>query len=297
MPRSDRHASPSGRLFLPTTALALILALALPTPRADAGITGFNIFGNLESTQTSDAAPTGTPQAFFNSQITSNNATDLTSATGSSGTSSTYSLALQPDHSALYQTGFITPTQLNTYLTPLGSKANFNITGGTLAGQSASLFIPSPLFAPFAPYLTLGSYDQIQNFNIAAIDTIHFSNFLTVAGATESDIFITITRTSDDSVAYSTELSHTATSFNLPANALAAGTSYNLEIDFSSRLVATNAGFGGATFTAGYDQRTEIAFATTASTAVPEPGSLGLTAIGAASGLLLARGRRPRPRA
>ncbi len=289
MPRSDRRMASTARL-LPIALLATAASLTLPGPKAHAGITNYNIFGNLEYTQTGNGVPTGTPLAFFSSQIISNNSTDVTAATGSSGTSSTYNFTTT-GNTSLYQTGFITQAELNADLT---GKANFNITGGTLAGQSASVFLPSsPLFSPFVPYLIFGA-GSLQGLNTFGNQSIAFNSFVTVAGATEQDIFITITNTSDNSVAYSTKLARTATSFNLPANTLAANTSYNLEIDFSSRLNGSNSGvFNGATLTEGYDTRTEIGFTTGPLILVPEPSSLALTTFGAASAaLVLARRRR-----
>jgi PEP-CTERM motif len=146
------------------------------------------------------------------------------------------------------------------------------------------------------PFLTGNSYNSLQGLNASLADTITFNGFSPVAGANESGIFITITKISDNSVALSTdELTNSTTSLNIPANTLAAGTTYNLEVDYSSRLDSTS--IGGVPFTAGYDVRTEISFTTAAPAAVPEPASLALMAIGVASAVLVARRRRIRPSA
>ena len=262
---------------------------------AHADLTNFDAFGNMEYTQTANnTVPTGPPLNFFASRLFYNTSGDVTSGfyeNVGSQLSSNYSP--QAGNYALAQTGFITPAQLSSYLA-MGSIDVF-VTGGNLNGQTGTAALPSPLFTSAVPYLTGNSYNQLQGLNAATADTVTFNNFAAVTGSNESDIFVTITRVSDNSVAYQSGLlSNAASSISLAANTLAAGTAYNLEVDFSSRLNGTGSFHGVDTpFVAGYDTRTEIGFTTAG--VVPEPSSLVLACMGLGSaGLIAARRRRAR---
>jgi hypothetical protein len=280
--------------------LLTALALALPVPEARADLTNFDSFGNMEYTQTANnTVPTGPPLDFFASRLFYSTAGDITAANGTSGTQPSFSYTNQAGQGyALFQTGFISAAQLAAYQQP-SENLTFSITGGNLVGLSGiSPNYGSPLYTSAVPYLTGNSYHSLQGLNASQSDSITFNGFSAVAGSNESDIFITITNTSNNSVAYSTELTNTTTSLTLLANTLAASTTYNLEVDYSSRLNGTGSFNGTNTpFTAGYDVRTEIGFTTAAPSVVPEPASLALTAIGVASALLVARRRRAKPSA
>ena len=274
------------RLTLPALLIAILAVSAAPS--AQAGITNFDAFGNQLYNQTSSAQPVTPFGAFFASRIMYNTAGDVTAANGMSA-SQFFTYANQPGNFALAQTTLITPAQLATYLTP-GSAFSANVTAGNLAGQSVSRTLAA-LSPSAVPFLTGTSYAQLQGLNASQADTITFNGFTPVNGANESDVFLTISRVSDGAVAYTAGfLLSTTTSVFVSAGTLAANTAYNLELDYSSRINTSNAGFNGATFTQGFDQRTEVAFTTAP---VPEPSSLALTAIGAvALGLALRRRQR-----
>ncbi len=274
------------------SALAVVALSGVPA-RAD--LTGFDSYGNLQYSQTTNnTQPMGTPLAFYASRLFYDTAGDITSGTGTSGGNALI-YTPQAGNFALAQTDYITPDQLNSYLTP-NSNLAFNITGGNLAGLSGSSPAYGPTLFPSAvPYLTGDSYNQLQGLNVAQDATITFNGYTPVAGANESDIFITITNATTGAVAFSAIFTDPSTmSAFLAANTLDAGTTYNLEVDYSSRLNSTGTFDGNDTpFTAGYDVRTEISF----TTAVPEPSSLILTSLGVVSGVLVARRRRIRPSA
>lgn len=270
--------------------------VAISGTAALADLTNFDSFGNQEYFQTANnTAPSGAPMDFYASRLFYDTTGDVTSATGTSANSSQFSYTPQSGNYALAQTGFLTPSQLNDYLASGGS-LNFNVTGGNLASESGSSpTYGSPLFPTAVPYLTGNSYNMLQGLDSTQSVTLTINGFNAVAGANESDVFITITNSTTNAVAYSTEFINQpgTTSFSIDPNTLAAGTMYNLEVDYSSRLNGTGTFNGNdLPFTAGYDNRTEIGFFTVGS--VPEPSSLALTALGVASALLAARRRRTR---
>ncbi len=264
--------------------VSMLGLLTLLSTSARADLTNFDAFGNMEYTQTANnTAPSGTPSDFFGSRLFYNTPGDITSATGNSGavTGLTY-VPQAGSNFAIAQTGYITPAQLDTYLIP-GTQLQFNVTGGNLANMSGdSPNYGSPLFTSAVPYVTGNSYNLLQGLNAAQGALVTINGFTAVTGANESDIFIVITNTSTNAVAYSTSFfdSPSTTSFSVAPGQLDAGTSYNLEVDYSSRLNTMGyfGGVGGVPFTFGYDVRTEIGF-TTAAAAVPEPASIVLIAI------------------
>jgi hypothetical protein len=297
-----RLPRPARRVVSPRRPLAALLlaacALALPAAPARAGITGLDAFGNIEYNQTSAAAPTTPFGSFFASRINYSASTDITSASGFTGGGvNPLTYAFQPGTAFTFiaSTPFITLAQLNTYNTP-GTQLSVTTNGG-LGAQNAIVTFGLTLYPSAIPALTSSSYNLLQGLNASNAATLNFNNFTAAAGSTSAFTFVTITNVSTGAVAFSQSfLSPSTASAFLAANTLAANTSYNLEIDFSNRAASTiangSSGFVGQTFTAGYDQRTEIAFTTAAQAVVPEPSSLALTGLGAASAALALRARR-----
>lgn len=278
------------RSELLTLATTITILAVTQCPMARADITSFNVFKDASYQQTSDAQPTSPIGYFFSSAVVYNTAGDVGSvSTTYSGPNSPLGYTSEPGNMFLYQTGFLSKSDLDTQY-PFGGPYTFNISGGTLGSQSAVLNTPSTELYPSTPYLTGNSYSQLQGLNASQADTITVNGFTPPAGADASYVFITISQTSTNATVYSqTYLSPSTSSFTFAANTFAAGTTYNIDLDYTSRIDTQNAGFGNALGVVGFDQRTEISF-TTAS--VPEPSSLALISIGLASACMLLRRRR-----
>jgi hypothetical protein len=277
---------------------APVLALTAQAARADT-ISSFAFEGVVQYGQTADNAPGTNPTAFFATDINPSNAGDITAAAGTSGATATGQASfnyVSSGVSANYQSGYITPAALSDYMKQ-GTSFVANVTGGTLAGQRASVAYGPTLFPSAVPYLTGNTYSALQGLNASQGLTLTFNGFTAAAGASFSLSNLYIYNPATGMAYYDENLLPGATSVLLAANTLAAGTTYDLILDYDNTVSTSNAGFGGATFMTVYDNRDFLSF-TTATTAasIPEPASLSLMAIGAAS-ILVVRRRRSNPSA
>jgi hypothetical protein len=134
------------------------------------------------------------------------------------------------------------------------------------------------------PALTPGGYQAIQNLNVASPATINISAFSPDPSATSAFIFFDIYDSSNTDVFDQTFLSPGETSVTIPANTLLPGTAYTFRLIFSDRVESVNASDGVEDFL-GFDFADNGAF----TTAVPEPGCLGLLLLTGA-GILARRG-------
>jgi hypothetical protein len=281
-----------------TLRLMMMATLALSGRTAQASITFYDVFTNNSYLQTSNAQPSTATGFFATATLSYNTAGNVGNAqvvTG--GSTSPLTLTSSPGNNFDYSASFPTQAAMNAAF-PLGSPYTFQIGGGTLGTQSASLNTPGAALFSVIPFLTGSSYSQLQGLNPTLSDTIGINGFSPVAGTTESFVFITITRQSDNALVFQQSfLSPSTTSIFLAANTLAAGTAYNIDLDYSSRITTANAGFGGASSLIGFEQRTEIGFST--GSGVPEPSSLALTLAGVcmASAVLAFQKRRSTPSA
>jgi hypothetical protein len=210
-------------------------------------------------------------------------------ATG--GSTSPLTLASVPGNNFNYAASFPTQAAMNAAF-PLGNPYTFQISGGNLGTQSATLNTPATALFSAIPFLTASSYSQLQGLNPTLPDTIGINGFTPLAGTTDSFAFFTITRQSDNVVVFQQSfLNPSTTSIFVAANTLAAGSAYNIDLDYSSRITTPNAGFGTASSIMAFEQRTEIGFTTATESAVPEPSSLALALLGAGMALVFQRRR------
>jgi hypothetical protein len=264
----------SGR---PAVLLRIVLVgawlLLLHLAPASAAVTYYRWFKTATYEQTSIAQPLA-PHYFGAVDVLFSDPLDLTGGTVTSTSS------LSPMHLSKS-----TPTYFNyemnfTFLAgldvnfPNSSSYTYNIFGGQLGSQTASLTPPAnDLFPAAVPFITGTGYSQIQGMNVGVPLTLTWSGYTPAAGTNTPLIFLSITRVSDGHVQFQTQGDNTLTSALIPANTLAAGTAYDLDLVYDNRIDTSHAGFGGASSEVGFDNRTDITFTTAA---VPEPSSVVL---------------------
>jgi hypothetical protein len=267
-----------------TFPMLVIVALVSAGRASASAVTFYDIFTNNEYSQTSNTQPSTADGFFGTASLSYTTAGDVGAVqVVNGGSTSPLTLTSSPGNTFNYSASFSTLASMNAAF-PLGSPYTFNISGGNLGTASALLNTPADALDSVIPYLTGSSYSQLQGLNPALADTIGINGFSPVAGTTDSYVFLTITRQSDNAVVFQENfLSPSTTSIALAADTLAAGTAYNIDLDYSSRITTPDAGFGTASSLIGFEQRTEIAFTTGSS--VPEPSSLTLSLIGATMAL------------
>jgi hypothetical protein len=272
-----------------------ITTLVLAGRTAQADVTFYDVFTNNLYSQTSNTQPSTADGFFATAGLSYSTAGEVGAVqvvTG--GSTSPLTLSSAPGNTFNYEASFSTEAAMNAAF-PLGNPYTFEISGGSLGTQSASLNTPSTALNSAIPFLTGSSYSQLLGLNPALSDTIGINGFSPVVGTNGSFAFFTITRQSDSAVVFQQSfLSPSTTSVLLAANTLAASTAYNIDLDYSSRITTPNAGFSTASSLIGFEQRTEINFTT--GRAVPEPSSLAFVlTVGLALAGMVFRGRRSNP--
>jgi hypothetical protein len=280
------------------TPFLLIATLVLSGVTAQAGVTFYDVFLNNEYSQTSNAQPSTAAGFFATATLSYDTAGDVGNvqvATG--GTPSPVTLTSGPGNNFNYEASFASLADMNTAF-PLGSPYTFLISGGNLGTQSALLNTTGTALDSAIPFLTGTSYSDLQGLNPTSPDTIGINGFSPVSGATDSFVFLTVTRQSDNAVVFQQSfLAASTTSVLLAANTLSANTAYNIDLDYSSRITTANAGFGTGNSLLAFEQRTEVGFTT--GSGVPEPSSLALVLTGAAmaTAVTIFQRRRSKPSA
>src|SRR5258708_5566721 len=144
-----------------TLPLLVIATLALTGRTAQASVTFYDVFTNNSYSQTSNAQPL-TPSGFFaTAAVLYNTAGDVGNAqvvTG--GSTSPLTLNSAPGNFT-YSASFPTPAAMNAAF-PLGNPYTFQISGGNLGTQSASLNTPGSALFSAIPFLTGSSYSNLQ---------------------------------------------------------------------------------------------------------------------------------------
>jgi hypothetical protein len=272
--------------WLSTLLAALSLATVHVAP-ADAAVTYFRWFKTANYIQTSVVQPL-TPHYYGDVDVIFDNPLDLTGGTVTSSSSfSPMHLSKSSPTFANYEMTFTFLAGLDVNF-PNSSSYSYNIIGGLLGNQSASLTPPpSDLFPTAVPFLTGTGYEDLQGMNSSVPLSLTWSGFTPVAGINTPLIFLDITRVSDGQVQFERRGDNTLNSVLIPAQTLAPGTTYDLDLVYDNRIDTAGAGFTNATSEIAFDTRTDVTFTTSAT---PEPSTAALLVIGCVV-VLIARRR------
>jgi hypothetical protein len=169
--------------------------------------------------------------------------------------------------------GLTTKAQLDADI-PNGTTYTFNVSGGSLGPQSATLTLPATdKYAANVPYLTGVSYNALQGMDASAPLTLKFNPFAAVSGMNSNSMLVNIWPAGNSQPLINTGLANTASSYTLAANTLQPNTSYTFGLSYFVDNFMLNGGFGHATEEYGYSESTFVNF-TTGPAAVPEPSTL-----------------------
>jgi hypothetical protein len=273
------------RASLSTLLTAVSLAALYAAP-AHAAVTYYRWFKVANYVQTSIVQPLAS-HYYGDVDVIFDNPLDLTGGTVTSSSSfSPMHLNQSSPTLASYEMAFTFLAGLDVNF-PNSSSYSYNIFGGQLGNQSASL-TPSPndLFPAAVPFITGTGYEQLPGMNPAVPLPLTWSGFAPAAGINKPLIFFAITRVSDGQVQFQIQGDNTLTSALIPAHTLAPSTAYDLSLVYDNRIDTNRAGFGGATSEVAFDTRTDITFSTAA---VSEPSTAALLVIGCVA--LVARRR------
>ena len=257
--------------------LAVATLFAWAATDSQAAITFYSLFVTNGYEQTSNAQPTLPLSYSGDVSIDFNNAGDLTAANVTSPSPlSPMTLNVGTLNADFGQT-YASAAQRDTDFPP-SAEYQFNISGGSLGSQSASLSRPgTDAFAADVPYFTGTTYDDLQGVDATTTITLPFTGYAAPLGVNDPLIFIGITRVSDGALVYGDSGPNTLTSFTVPAGTLQPNTDYDVNLVYSSRISIAEAGFATATSQMAYDLRTDLLF----TTGVPEPSTVALGALAA----------------
>jgi len=261
----------AGRLVL---GLAVLAGAGITARGAMADTITGTIYDNTEYTQTSNSPPSTPPFYFFSIGATFQTMGDYTSATATYlGPGSPQTLPATGPTSFNFQTaGYPSLSALHA-IYPFGP---YTITASGPAGTEVSkIFYSADYFTSTTPYLT--NFSSLSGLNPATAVTVNYPAFTPNANTNLGLTFFTIFNATTGAVVYGNEfLSPSSTSSTIPANTLAANTTYEFDLDYSSRLTGNDTADGTSTIQ-GFEVRTDGTF-TTGAAPVPEPPAVLLLA-------------------
>ncbi len=174
------------------------------------------------------------------------------------------------------------PTFFNEYFGPYASLANLHsalpfgnytttVTNGTTT-LNATINYAADYFEPTVPALSAASFGAVQDWNPNQALTINFNAF-TPNATTTGEVGTYVTIFGPNSTPFSTFVAPNVTSVTIPADTLAGGTNYSLQISQGGRVVVPQ-NAQGITTEFGFNNDTTIDFTT-----VPEPAELALAGL------------------
>ena len=263
-------------------ALAFLVGTAARPARAD--IFFYDLLKSKDYIQTGPSAPVAPVEYDGNAGIASAVGDFTNASITSSSPISPYGLTIFPGDASWF-IALTTKAQLDADI-PNGTTYTFNVSGGSLGTQSATLTLPSTdEYAANVPFFTGGSYNALQGMNASAPLTLTFDPFAAVSGTNFDFMIVDLYPAGNSQPLINADLANTASFYTLAANTLQPNTSYTFALSYFVDNFTLNGGFGHATEEYGYSESTFVNF-TTGPAAVPEPSALA----GAATGILICLG-------
>jgi hypothetical protein len=262
-------------------ALALAFLVGAAGRPARAGITFYDLLKSMDYIQTGPSAPV-TPVEYDGNAGIASAVGDFTNASvTSSSPISPYGMTSFPGGASWFL-GLTTKAQFDADI-PNGTTYTFNVSGGSLGPQSATLTLPATdKYAANVPYLTGGSYNALQGMDASTPLTLTFDPFAAVSGMNFNFMIVNVWPAGNSQPLINASRANTASSYTLAANTLQPNTSYTFGLSYFVDNYTLNGGFGQATEEYGYSESTFVNFKTGPAT-VPEPSTLA----GAATGILI----------
>ena len=223
--------------------------------------TDYAVFWNGTYVQNSASAPTQPLGFFFTDRVFLKNAGDYAAGTlAFPGAGSPKNLALANSTLLQLQTAYVKNQAALDGAFPFGTYTTTIANPSTGASQVLSISHTQDAFSASIPALTASTYNAMQGMNAHSAFTFNFDSFLKGSIATQSYVSFTIVNVATNQAVYSNNfLPSSTTSVSLAANVLQPNTKYQVQLDFSNRIV----GKSGSTRTdQGFDLMTEANFTT-----------------------------------
>lgn len=283
------------------SALVLVATwYAVNVPLARAAIGNYSLFKRLAFAQTSDSQPTVPFATDGGVGLFTTSPTDLTTLRVFS-TSPTLLSPNSPFSPMQYSPGYWQSSQFYSSLEemdtslPSGDVFGYLLEGGDLGTRLALLPIPETnLFPRDIPYFTGNAFTLLDGMDPTEPFMLHWNGYTAPPAINDTPLFVNISRVSDGQSLVGFGVPNTVTSYEIPANTLAANTQYRADLSYSARLFTPDAGFTSADTYINFDYATNLYFTTatagsgSAAPVVPEPAShaLALAALVALTALL-----------
>jgi PEP-CTERM motif len=274
-------ASRMVRSHLSVLVVASLVVGATPAVRAS-DISFVSVFKNISYEQTSNASSSSALTlngTFFSADLFSTAANAYSSASVTLPGGSAIALTQNSPADYGFQTSTLADQAEMDALFPFGTYTFTGVNGPQT--DTATLNYAADDYSKTVPFLTGNTYSNLQGLNAAQNFTFGLSPFTPGGNQTDAFIFLTVFDQSTGNVAFTQGfLDPSNTSITMAAGTLNPGTTYDFEVDYSDRDIASE--LNGAEFASqtGFDVRTDGTFTTAAVAATPEPSSLVLLGTG-----------------
>lgn len=238
-------------------AVVLLLALLSVKQSAQADVTSYAVFkvANFHQVDTNQPAGLDTPNAYYvGAQLFSTNGAEETTNAQMEvdPTGVTYPMPGSPVPLAFFYNSSYYPDDASMTADFPGGEYDFSINDGT---ETAPLYEPATeLFTSATPYFTGDTWSRLQHVNAARPLRLCWNQFVPAPGTDVAWIFVRILDP-DFNYAYTTNfIAPDVTNICIPADTLAAGTPYQIQLLFSDRAANAGSGFNSdALATVGFD--------------------------------------------